>query len=176
MRTAAAELGLPYGDPNAVSNVINARPQFTHFNGTRFSASKAYLEPIMDRPNLKVLTFSRVNRVIFDGKRAVGVEFKRHGLNHFVAAYKEVILSAGPINSPKILMLSGIGPRELLEEHRIEALADLKGVGKNLVSPLCVFSLNYKLENVPKNILKDQYDYDTINEYVEYGKGKKIES
>ncbi|XP_015795596.1 glucose dehydrogenase [FAD, quinone] [Tetranychus urticae] len=172
IRTAAAELGLPYGDPNAVSNVINARPQFTHFNGTRFSASKAYLEPIMHRPNLKILTFSRVNRVIFDGKRAIGVEFNRHGLNHFVATHREVILSAGPINSPKILMLSGIGPRQLIEEHRMEVIADLKGVGKNLVSPLCAFSLSYKLENVPRSILKDQYDYDTINEYVEYGKGR----
>ena len=171
MRSAALELGLPYGDINAVSNVIFARPQFTQFNGTRYSASKSYLDPVSHRSNLKILTFSRVNRVLMDGKRAIGVEFSRHGLNHIVYAQREIILSAGPINNPKILMISGIGPKNLLKEHRIEVVANLPGVGKNLVSPICAFSLNYKFDNIPRNLLNDQFDLNSINEYVE-GRGK----
>ena len=91
-----------------------------------------YLRPALDRPTLKVLTGALVTRVIFDGLRAVGVEYFNKGKNSKVFAGKEVILSGGAFNSPQLLMLSGVGDGDELRKAGIPVVAHLPGVGKNL--------------------------------------------
>lgn len=100
--------------------------------GRRCSAAVAYLHPAMERDNLRVETHALAARVLFEGKRAVGVEFVQNGVKRIARARAEVILSGGAINSPQLLQLSGIGPAALLREHGIEVIADLPGVGENL--------------------------------------------
>ena len=107
--------------------------QLTSRNGRRCSAAVAYLNPVKSRENLQIITHAQVQKVVLDGKKVTGVVYKdRSGNNHTVKANKEVILSGGAINSPQILMLSGIGEAAQLSEHGIEVVADLPGVGKNL--------------------------------------------
>ena len=106
--------------------------QCTHINGERCSTAKAYLVPNLQRPNLDIRTSARVEKVLLDNGRAVGVEVKIDGRPQQLAASREVILSGGAFNSPQLLMLSGIGPGEHLQEHGIEVLNDLPGVGQNL--------------------------------------------
>ena len=106
---AGAYIGYPSGDVNGESQSHFTIPQRTIRNGQRCSVAKAYLEPLVYRKNLKVLIKSYVTRIVFDDqKRAIGVEFDRFFNKYFVRARIEVILSAGTINSPKILMLSGL--------------------------------------------------------------------
>jgi choline dehydrogenase len=104
----------------------------TQKDGERCSSARAYVEPALDRPNLTVETEAQVARVRFDGDRATGIEYEREGTTRAVEAAEEVILSAGSINSPQLLMLSGIGPADHLEERGVEVRVDLPGVGKNL--------------------------------------------
>lgn len=106
--------------------------QLTARNGLRCSAAKAYLKPISRRKNLKIFTNFLVENLLFDGKRAVGLAGTRHGKNVSIRARKEVILCAGAIGSPQILMLSGIGPAEHLAENGIDVVHSSNGVGKNL--------------------------------------------
>lgn len=105
--------------------------QLTVKNGQRCSAAVAYLHPAMKRPNLKVETRALASRILFEGKRAVGVEFMQGGQKRVARAAKEVILSGGTVNSPQLLQLSGIGAGELLQNHGIAVVADLPGVGEN---------------------------------------------
>ncbi|ODN69468.1 Oxygen-dependent choline dehydrogenase [Methylobrevis pamukkalensis] len=100
--------------------------------GVRWSAANAYLKPAMKRPNLAVETHARVLGVVFEGRRAVGVRYAQGGEEKFVRAGREVILSGGPINSPQLLKLSGIGPAAELKDHGIAVVHDLPGVGENL--------------------------------------------
>ncbi|MBT6826727.1 MAG: choline dehydrogenase, partial [Rhodospirillales bacterium] len=101
-------------------------------DGVRWSTANAYLKPAMSRPNLKVEMHALTTRILMEGKKAVGVEYQQNGKLIQAKARREVILSAGPINSPKILMLSGIGNAEHLKEHGIESVHHLPGVGENL--------------------------------------------
>ena len=101
-------------------------------NGKRSSTSQAYLLPALIRPNLHTETFSLVNRVLFEGNRAVGIETKQHGTVKKIYASKEVILSAGAINTPQLLMLSGIGDPATLKQFDIPVVTALPGVGQNL--------------------------------------------
>ena len=101
-------------------------------DGRRCSAANAYLRPAMRRPNLAVKTGALAMRIIFDGRRAIGVEYRQGETTHRAVARREVIVSAGPINSPKLLKLSGVGPAAELREHGIEVVADRPGVGENL--------------------------------------------
>jgi len=105
--------------------------QFTIRNGVRQSTSRAFLAPARGRPNLHIVTEALAERVLFEGRRAVGVAYRRHGELRD-ARGGEIILAGGAINSPQILMLSGIGPAEHLREHGVEVLHDLPEVGKNL--------------------------------------------
>jgi choline dehydrogenase-like flavoprotein len=106
--------------------------QVTHKNGERFSAAKAYLTPAMGRPNLEVITGAQVLRVLLEGRRAVGVELLRGGRRVVLKARREVLLSAGALQSPQLLMLSGIGPAAELQRHAIPVAHALPGVGQNL--------------------------------------------
>ncbi len=100
--------------------------------GTRCSAAKAYLYPARKRANLHVIQHALATRILFDGRRAVGVDYLRAGKSCTVQARREVILSGGPINSVQLLKLSGIGPAAELQSHGIPVIADRPGVGANL--------------------------------------------
>ncbi len=106
--------------------------QVNSHNGKRWSAFDGYLKPILDRPNLKILTAAHVQRIVLDGKRAVGVEAKVSGRVENHMAGKEVILCGGAYSSPQIMLLSGIGERSHLEEVGVTCQHDLPGVGQNL--------------------------------------------
>ena len=106
--------------------------QVTHRNGERFSAAKAYLAPNRGRANLHVITGAQAARVLLEGRRAVGVAYRQGGQDKVLRARAEVILSAGALQSPQLLMLSGIGPGEHLRQHGIAVVHDLPGVGRNL--------------------------------------------
>jgi len=130
---AAQEAG--YGlaeDYNGFRQEGFGRMDMTVHKGTRCSAAKAYLYSARKRSNLRVIQHALATRVLFEGKRAVGVEFERGGRLHQVRANREVILSGGSINSVQLLKLSGIGPAQELEDLGLPVLADRPGVGANL--------------------------------------------
>jgi choline dehydrogenase-like flavoprotein len=106
--------------------------QVTHKNGERHSAAKAYLTPNLGRPNLRIVTGAHAMRVLMEGTRAVGVEYRQAGEVKQLRAEREVILSAGALLSPQLLMLSGIGAADPLRRHGIRVVHDLPGVGANL--------------------------------------------
>ena len=106
--------------------------QVTHKGGERFSAAKAYLAPNRARPNLHVVTGAHATRVLLEHGRAVGVAYVKDGCEHTVRAEREVVLSAGALQSPQLLMLSGIGPADHLRAHGIDVRHDLPGVGAHL--------------------------------------------
>ncbi|MFO1221416.1 MAG: choline dehydrogenase [Burkholderiaceae bacterium] len=107
--------------------------QVTHRNGERCSAAKAYLDPARGRPNLQVFTGARVTRIVFDSeRRAIGVELRGNGALQRLDARREVLLAAGALQSPQILMLSGIGAGAELQRHGIAVTHDLPGVGQHL--------------------------------------------
>ena len=106
--------------------------QVTHKNGERCSAAKAYLTPHLSRPNLQVRTGARATRILFEGCRAVGVEYRQGGCVQQVRCTREVLLSAGALLSPQLLMLSGVGPGAVLQRHGIALVHDLPGVGQHL--------------------------------------------
>lgn len=108
------------------------RMDMTVQSGTRCSAAKAFLYAARKRPNLRVIERALATRILFEGKRAVGVEYERRGELHQLRARREVILSGGPINSVQLLKLSGIGPADELQQHGIAVLANRPGVGANL--------------------------------------------
>jgi choline dehydrogenase len=101
-------------------------------DGVRWSTANAYLKPAMKRPNLEVMTHTLATRITFDGRRAVGVRYRRRGRERTAKARREVILCGGPINSPQLLKLSGVGPAGELRSLGIDVLADRSGVGENL--------------------------------------------
>ncbi len=119
--------------------------QLTVKNGQRCSAAVAYLHPAMGRQNLRVETNALASKVLFEGKRAVGVAFTQNGVKRTAKAAKEVILSGGAVNSPQLLQLSGVGPGGLLREHGIDVVADLPGVGENLQDHYAM-SVRYRLK------------------------------
>ena len=108
-------------------------------NGRRLSAARAYLHPVMARSNLKVELNATVSRIVFEGKRAVGVEFSRSGKTKETVSAKEVILCGGAINSPQLLQVSGVGPAQHLRSVGVEVIHDLGGVGANLQDHLEVY-------------------------------------
>jgi choline dehydrogenase len=130
---ASREAGYPATDDvNGMQQEGFGRMDMTVGEGRRSSAANAYLRPAMTRSNLKVITHALVSRILFDGRRAIGVEYLRGGTTHRVDANVEVILCGGPINSPQLLKLSGVGPGEELSDKQIPLLHELAGVGENL--------------------------------------------
>jgi choline dehydrogenase len=101
-------------------------------DGVRWSTANAYLRRAMKRGNLEVATHALATRVLFEGRRAIGVRYSRRGRDHVALARREVILSGGPINSPQLLKLSGVGPAQELRALDIPVVHDLPGVGENL--------------------------------------------
>jgi choline dehydrogenase len=108
-------------------------------DGKRLSAARAYLHPVMGRPNLTVETRAFTSKILFEGNRAVGVEYARHGRGGRIVQANEVIVCGGAINSPQLLQLSGVGGEADLRPHGIRVVSDLPGVGENLQDHLEVY-------------------------------------
>ncbi|MFS4439242.1 GMC family oxidoreductase [Paracoccaceae bacterium GXU_MW_L88] len=147
---AAVEAGVPRSeDFNAGDNLGVGYFEVTQKGGWRWSAARAFLNPVKGRENLTVMTGAHVERlVIDDAKRCNGVRLRRGGEGVEISAEREVILSAGAIGTPQILQLSGIGPGALLQKHGVEVRHDLPGVGQNLMDHLQLRTI-FKVENVP---------------------------
>ncbi len=147
-RAAAAECGIaPIRVFNTGDNSGCAYFQMNQKRGVRWSATKAFLRPVMHRPNLKVLTGAHATRLRIDGKAVVGVEYRASGDSRYVKASREVVLAAGAIGSPQLLQLSGIGPGGLLQQHGVTVVHDLPGVGENLHDHLQI-RMQYKVSGV----------------------------
>ncbi|NEM08648.1 GMC family oxidoreductase N-terminal domain-containing protein [Geodermatophilus normandii] len=130
---SALEAGHPRNDDfNGATQEGVGQYQVTQRRGRRWSAADAYLRPALERPNLTVLTGALTTRVLLSGGRATGVEYRRGGQTHTAYAAGEVVLSGGAVNSPQLLMLSGIGPAAHLREVGVDVVHDLPGVGGGL--------------------------------------------
>ena len=144
-KKAANALGVPSTeDFNNLTQEGVGYYQLTTHKGFRCSTAVAYLKPAKKRRNLQIWTNSQVCKVIFENKKAVGIELIQDGIKKIIRANKEVILSAGAIQSPQILQLSGVGPEKLLQEFNIPLVHDLPGVGENLQDHL-QYRLIYEL-------------------------------
>ena len=131
-------------------------------NGVRSSTSREYLRPALGRPNLHLMSKTLTSKIIFEGKKAIGVEVERAGSKQSLLAKREVILCAGSIGSPQLLQLSGVGPAGVLEDAGVEVLHDLSAVGENLQDHLEVYfqfrctqpiTLNGKLGLISKGLI-----------------------
>jgi choline dehydrogenase len=130
---AGAEAGFPQtSDFNGPKQEGFGPYQLTIREGRRWSAASAYLVSALDRPNLKIESNAHATRVLFEGSRAVGVEYVQKKETFQVRAIREVILSGGAVNTPQVLLLSGVGDSEILGRFGIPVVADVKGVGRNL--------------------------------------------
>jgi choline dehydrogenase len=129
----AGSLGVPRNDDfnGERQEGVGYYQLFTR-KGWRSSTAVAYLKPARGRPNLRVETGAHATRVLFEGTRATGVEYRQHGRLKSARSGREVILAAGALQSPQLLQLSGVGPAQLLREHAIAVVADRPGVGENL--------------------------------------------
>lgn len=137
---AAQQIGLPFNsDPNGADPTGVFYYQVTQRNSARESSSTAFLRPARGRKNLTVITKAEVTKIVVKDGRATGVEYRRGGRIEAVNANREVILSAGAINSPRLLLLSGVGPADELAKLGITPVLDLPGVGKNLHDQLEVY-------------------------------------
>jgi choline dehydrogenase len=161
--TAAAAAGYGLSDDlNGYRQEGFGDLEMTVDRGVRCSTAMGYLRPVWNRPSLTVRTGARVRRILFDGQRASGVSFEVRGTSMQVSARREVLLAAGAIGSPQILMLSGVGPEDELHRHDIQSVHCLPGVGRNLMDHLEVYfqqacrtrtSLNRWLNPVGKGII-----------------------
>jgi choline dehydrogenase len=130
---AATSLGFPRNDDfNGAGQDGVGYHQTTTRNGRRCSTAVGYLHPAMSRANLRVVTNALTEKIVFDGRRATGVTFRQDGQTRTARAAAEVILCSGAVNSPQLLMLSGIGPAAHLAQHGIALVHDLSGVGQSL--------------------------------------------
>ncbi|MGO9044177.1 MAG: GMC family oxidoreductase [Mycobacterium sp.] len=143
--TATRECGFPPAQPNSPAPEGFCETIVTQRRGARHSTADAYLKPAMGRKNLTVLTGATATRVVVDGARAVGVEYERDGQQCVAHARREVILCGGAVNSPQLLMLSGIGDRDHLTEHGIDTVHHSPDVGRNLIDHL-VTPLGFDLD------------------------------
>ncbi len=147
-REAMIESGIPRTeDFNRGNNEGAGKFEVNQKRGVRWSASKAFLRPVMQRPNLTVVTDALVQRLRIEGRRVTGVEFERGGERQFAAARIETLLAAGAIGSPQILQLSGVGPAPLLKQNGIGVVHELSGVGENLQDHLQL-RMAFKVQNV----------------------------
>lgn len=145
---AAVEAGIPRTDDfNTGSNEGIAYFHVNQRNGRRWSSARGFLKPALSRANLTVETHAQATRILFEGKRAVGVEFLQNGSLRRIHARKEVVLSAGAVASPQLLQLSGIGDAAVLQRHGIAVVHHLPGVGQNLQDHLQLRPI-YRVEGV----------------------------
>ncbi|XP_067123916.1 glucose dehydrogenase [FAD, quinone]-like [Centruroides vittatus] len=168
---AREELGYDSGDYNGESQKVFSAIQATLRDGTRCSTKKAFLDPIRGRRNIHILTSAFVKKINFDDKkRAKFVTFDYQDKTLTIAVRKEIILSAGTINSPHILMLSGIGLKKDLEKFQIPVISNLP-VGKNLQDHVSTSAMIFTI-NEPYSFLKSRLTVDDIIEYLKNGNNK----
>ena len=130
---AAAEVGIPTNpDFNGATQEGAGFFQTTTKRGRRASTARSYLRPAMQRGNLHVETEAQAQRLVFEGRRAVGVVYKQNGVERMARARREMIVSSGAYGSPQLLQLSGVGPADLLKQHGISVVLDAPGVGNDL--------------------------------------------
>jgi choline dehydrogenase len=147
-REAAAECGIPKVKVfNNGDNFGCAYFQMNQRRGRRWSATRAFLRPVMHRPNLTVMTHAHVLKLRFRERNCLGLEFVQRDTKFSVDASRETILAAGAIGSPQLLQLSGIGPGALLQKYGIAVLHEMPGVGENLHDHLQI-RMQYKVKNV----------------------------
>ena len=136
---AVEQSGLPFNpDFNGMSQIGAGHFDVSVHKGRRWTTATAYLDPVRDRSNLTVITEAHATRLLFDGSRAVGIEYLKFGQIHEAYADNEVILSLGAIGSPQLLLLSGVGPADDASRMDIHSVIDLPGVGRNLQDHLNV--------------------------------------
>jgi choline dehydrogenase len=136
---AAQQAGFPRNDDfNGAAQEGAGYFQLTARNGRRWSTARGYLREARERANLAVITDALTTKILFSGRRAVGVEYRRGGATRIARANNEVILAAGAFNSPQLLQLSGVGPAPLLQSLGIPVIADMPGVGADLQDHLQV--------------------------------------
>ncbi|GFU37616.1 glucose dehydrogenase [Nephila pilipes] len=168
---AAAEMGYKYRDINGESQTGFSRLQGTIQDGRRESTAKAFLIPAQDRKNLDIINNAFVNKVLVNSKKeAYGVEFEINGKVYQVKSRKEVIVSGGTVNSPQILMLSGIGPKKHLQQHGISVIADLP-VGDNLQDHVGTTSLNFEAEGATPLLLAQMINPFNMQKFSQSGTG-----
>ncbi|GLV38209.1 uncharacterized protein CBL_12855 [Carabus blaptoides fortunei] len=164
---AGKELGYDIRDLNGAKQTGFMLSQGTIRRGSRCSTAKAFLRPVRNRRNLHISMYSHATKILIDQKtkRAFGIKFSKHGRTHWVRARKEVILSSGAIGSPQLLMLSGVGPKDHLEEHQINLVQDLK-VGYNLQDHIGLGGLTFVIDD-PITFTKDRFQgASVIMEYI----------
>ncbi|CAH0402791.1 unnamed protein product [Chilo suppressalis] len=169
---AGVETGGKIVDYNAKTQIGYSIIQFTMNNGTRMSTSKAFLHPIKHRTNLHIAKNAMVTRILIDPstKSAYGVEFYKNHKKYVISARREVILSAGAINSPQLLMISGVGPKEHLTEKNITTIVDLP-VGYNLQDHWALGGLTFVI-NTTDSIRSERIaTFDNIIEYFSHHTG-----
>ncbi len=133
MEKAATEMGVPVTpDFNTGDNLGVGYFHVNQKHGVRWSAARAFLKPVLNRPNLRLETGVLVERLVFKGRRCAGVRFRHNGRQVEARAKGEIVLAAGAVGSPVILQLSGVGPADWLGEHGIAPVLDKPGVGRNL--------------------------------------------
>lgn len=152
--------------------------QLNIHNGRRWSAARAYLTPILDRPNLTVESFAHVTRIVFEDNRAAGIEFVRKKKAVKVRAEREVLLCGGAVNTPQVLLLSGIGDPATLKRFDIPVTAALKGVGRNLQDHLdcsiqyeCTQPITFHSQDLPFTRAKTGLQYLLFGTGVATGQG-----
>ena len=147
-------------------------PEFTAGRGRRASTSRAFIHPIRQRPNLKIETHALTSKVMIEDGRATGVQYLQDGETKAAKAKREVILCGGAYNSPQLLMLSGIGPADVLRDAGVETLVDLPGVGRNL-SEHASFFIHYRTKtqiSLLRHLRYDKLALHMVNWYL-FGKG-----
>ena len=164
---AGKALGLPHRDVNGEDQEGVAYYQLTVKNGRRCSAAVAYLNPAKKRQNLQIETKALAARVLFEGKRAVGVEYTQGGQTKTAKARGEVVLAGGAINSPQLLELSGIGHPDLLNAQGIETVSALPGVGENLQDHF-VIGNRYRMKSGSPSVNQQSRGLAMIGEVFKY--------
>ncbi|XP_067015342.2 glucose dehydrogenase [FAD, quinone] [Anabrus simplex] len=164
---AGREMGQNVVDYNGPTQVGFSYLQSTTKNGTRWSSSRAFLHPAKDRQNLHVKKRARVTKILIDPttKTAYGVQFRKNGRLYTVRAKREVILSAGAVNSPQLLMISGIGPKKHLDDLKIPVIQNLK-VGYNLMDHIAKGGLTFVINDTVS--LRTDSIFTRTENYVEY--------
>ncbi|KAI1087244.1 GMC oxidoreductase [Rostrohypoxylon terebratum] len=168
-----ASIGLPQAQSFIDGNLLGHSWQMTGITqstGIRSSSQAGYLRPVMDRPNLTILNGTFAERIIFNGDAATGVQVTGQGNTYTLTSKKELILSAGVFQSPQLLMVSGIGPKALLEQFDIPVVKDIPGVGQNLIDHITV-PLSYQVNVVTSSKLEGAYLADSIAEWNTHGTG-----
>ncbi len=171
---ACVQAGIPRKDDiNAEDQEGVSWFQLTIKGGQRHSAAVAYLHPAMSRPNLKVETDAHTTKILFEGKRAIGIEYMQYGQKHVAKANAEVILAAGSVASPQLLELSGIGQSQVLSAHGIPVVHELPGVGENLQDHF-MLGCQWPLKKGSVSINELSHGSELIKEIMKYALTRKV--